>query len=59
MYKFIIDYDYENGTGIRTATVYAEDLERAVEKIEAVDPEYRDLVSVNFTEKPGWRNPEE
>ena len=60
MFKFVIDYLFENcGGEVRTGTVFAEDLDQAVEKIKAVDLEYSDVQNVSFTEKPGWRKADE
>lgn len=60
MFKFAIDYVFENGgEAVRSGTVFAEDLEKAVEKIKAVDPEYSDVRYVSFAEKPNWRKAEE
>ena len=60
MFKFVIDYTYEDGGEfVRTGTVFAENLEKAEEKIKAADPEYSDVRGVFFTEKPNWRRAED
>lgn len=59
MYKFMIDYFDKSATRLRSATVFAEDLEAAVEKIERADPDFDKVDGFSFVEKPNWRRAEE
>ena len=54
MFKFTITYKNVEGYEDRTATVFAENLDEAVDIIRAADEEYRDIVTMEFKEKPHW-----
>lgn len=57
MFKFKISYFVEvyDGDSEREATVFAENRERAVEKIKEVDPDYKGICSLEMKEYPHWR----
>ncbi|MBR6794402.1 MAG: hypothetical protein IKM48_08630 [Clostridia bacterium] len=57
MFKFkIIYFVKENdGDSEREATVFAENRDRAVEKIKEADPDYKEICSLEMKEYPHWR----
>ena len=59
MFKFMVDYFDKNATGLCSATVFAEDLKAAVEKIKIADPNFDAVNGFSFVEKPNWRRAEE
>jgi hypothetical protein len=59
MYKFEISYKCKDTDATRCATVFAENLEAAEQKIITADPQFKELDDVAFTEKPNWRRAED
>ena len=59
MFKFVIYYKCKDTDATRSATVFAENLEAAEQKVAAADPQFKESDDVAFTEKPNWRGAED
>lgn len=59
MFKFVIYYKCKSTDATHCATVFAEDMASAVEKIKSVDEDFERTDDVFFTEKPNWLRAEE